>query len=410
MPNRIVSSVEPNPNFLHIELHSPASVANLGSGYDCLAMAVDLWNHFSIWISYEEKERRGREPFVEINIDDMGYTGNRGGEGGIGLKNNNKFIRAFGGTVDYYSKHDQRSRLSPNFSRFIAADLVHQIRLSQINHIPDIRGLGSSSSAAVAGTVAAILYLKNFFELDIELDKPDFFDQPSDDLDLIASLATVEDHCPDNICACLAGGLTRAFFQDVSSFSDIRHTVRMFKTGLTDDRLRLVVLVPNAILRTDVAKKVLAEVPDIERQDAVFNLSRAACLPEIFRFRRYQLLAEATKDRLHQNLRMLRCYRLNPDLESSFIDLREVHKSVLKAGALGVAISGAGSSQVAFCLENKVEDVRRAFFESFVREVGVASNKIQQSFPELTWTVESLRILKPINNGISFKVTGGYKK
>jgi homoserine kinase len=82
--------------------------------------------------------------------------------------------------------------------------------------------------------------------------------------------------------------------------------------------------------------------------DAVFNLQRAALLQAAISERRFELLSEALRDRLHQPYRAPLALGMQEVLQ-----LNEERDNY--PGLLGVAISGAGSTMIAFAIENGAE-------------------------------------------------------
>jgi homoserine kinase len=149
------------------------------------------------------------------------------------------------------------------------------LALSCTNRIPHARGLGSSSAAIVAAVVAACALV-----LDADLD-----DQAR--LDVADEL---EGH-PDNVAACLRGGVTFAWTQAEGA--------RVVRLDAHPD-LAPVVFVPSTRSSTQQVRGLLpASVP---YADAVLNASRAALLPTALTADPSLLLA-ATEDRLHQGYR-----------------------------------------------------------------------------------------------------------
>ncbi|MFM9044563.1 MAG: homoserine kinase [Solirubrobacterales bacterium] len=124
----------------------PASSANLGPGYDCMAVALDL--HLELEVAEADTFS------VESEIP------------GLELDRENLVVRAF-------------EALHP----------VDRIAFRISGEIPVSRGLGSSAAAIVAGLVAA----DHMFELGLE--KPD----------LLERATGIEGH-PDNVAAALYGG------------------------------------------------------------------------------------------------------------------------------------------------------------------------------------------------------------
>jgi homoserine kinase len=104
-----------------VVVEAPASAANLGSGFDALALALDLVDRFEVIAA------PGLPPgTVEVDID---------GEGGDELP------------------RDGSDRFSVAFRRAVA-DAGHGWRVHMSNGIPLARGLGSSAAATAAGLIA----------------------------------------------------------------------------------------------------------------------------------------------------------------------------------------------------------------------------------------------------------------
>src|SRR5439155_2227266 len=121
------------------------------------------------------------------------------------------------------------------------------------NRIPQGRGLGSSAAAIVAGVVAARALALGGDEL-------------LDDRAALALAAQLEGH-PDNVSACLLGGLTIAWTDD-----GLARAVRLDPSP----RLRPVLFVPASTASTAKVRKLLPET--VPHADAARNAGRAALL------------------------------------------------------------------------------------------------------------------------------------
>src|SRR5262249_2071975 len=105
----------------------------------------------------------------------------------------------------------------------------------------------------------------------------------------------------------------------------------------------IVLCIPEFEMETVKMRAVLPQM--VTRHDAIYNLQRAALLQAAVAERRFDLINEALRDRLHQPYRapvapgLGRVLRLN-DEKDKF------------PGLLGVAISGAGSTMIAFATGN----------------------------------------------------------
>jgi homoserine kinase len=219
----------------------PATVANLGPGFDAMAMAVTLHN--------EVRLETGVEPAVEVRGE---------GEGELPEDASNLIFK----TMSFVT-HEVGGSLPP-------------FRLECVNAIPLERGLGSSAAAVVAGVLLADRLI------DAKLD-------PDRLLELAVDL---EGHA-DNVSACLRGGLVIAYLS-----GDGWRAERMDP----HPSLRPVVLVPRdeRVPTKDARRALPREVP---LADASFNVSRAALAVLAFTTRP-ELLHHALEDRLHQGRRL----------------------------------------------------------------------------------------------------------
>lgn len=202
------------------------------------------------------------------------------------------------------------------------------IRLSLLNAIPLSRGLGSSSAAIVGGLIAANAIVGNPFNQAEILD-----------------MATVMEGHPDNVAPALYGGFTISVMQDAQ--------VHCLRLPLPRE-LKLVVCIPDFRLSTHKARQAIPS--SVPHKDAVYNVSRAALLVGALAGGRLEYLSEALGDKLHQPYRA----PLIPGM-------LQVFAAGKKAGALGVAMSGAGPSLMAYTVE-RPEAVGEAMVAAFAAE------------------------------------------
>ncbi len=177
-----------------------------------------------------------------------------------------------------------------------------------VNRIPLSRGLGSSAAAWVGGLVGANALLGT----------------PLDRDQVLTLAARAEGH-PDNVAAAVLGGLT-------VSCSTERGIVALALPVPSD--LDWVVLVPEVESSTREARAVLPD--SVSRADAVFNVQRVSLLLGALGLGRTDLIGSAMRDRLHEPYRL----RLFPWASA-------VETAAREAGALGCALSGAGSAILA---------------------------------------------------------------
>ena len=226
------------PRRVHVRV--PATTANLGSGFDILGLALQLYNVFTLTITSEPGWWVSLPPGVRLPAD-----------------NRNLVFRAARALFT-------RVGVTPP-----------GLHLSLTMHIPLARGLGSSSSAILGGLMAANQLTGNTVDRDT----------------LLAMAVAIEGH-PDNVTPALVGGLTLSYTVEAQH----RYLTLPFPQELT-----LVVAIPDFELSTAQARAVLPT--QVSRADALFNCSRTAVLVHALYSRHYDLLATAMDDRLHQPYR-----------------------------------------------------------------------------------------------------------
>lgn len=218
----------------------PATTANLGPGFDCLGMALSL---------YQE---------IELTEIDHGLNIDISGEGAAELSRDasNLILRAAQHVFD-------RAGYQP-------AGLC----LRSINRIPLMGGLGSSSAAIVGGLMAANQLLPRPLSRD----------------DLLSLAIEIEGH-PDNVAPALLGGLVIVAASDSGPIVD--------RVEVPD--LMVVVINPDLRVATKTARRILPT--QIPRADAIFNAGRVALVTLALSRGDLDLLGRAMDDRLHQPLR-----------------------------------------------------------------------------------------------------------
>jgi homoserine kinase len=221
------------------ELKVPASIANLGPGFDTLAVAVQLYLTLRVRV---KGDGRG-----ELKFDFRDCV----------LQGENYIDRAF----SFLAR--QRAGTLPSLDVEVQSD------------IPMRSGLGSSAAATVAGIR---LY--------------DAVAGPLSPNEMLNAASALEGH-PDNVAAALLGGLTSS-----CELPDGSSVAVQFPWPRS---LRLAILVPDHQLSTPLARQVLPS--HYERDDAVHNLQRIVLLLSSLQNEEYSLLREALQDRLHQPYR-----------------------------------------------------------------------------------------------------------
>ena len=207
------------------------------------------------------------------------------------------------------------------------------------NEIPLKRGLGSSSAAIVGGLVAANYLLTSSVERARSLSGEDSEGAPKlihgdastgqatlrfSQQQLLEQAFELEGH-PDNVTPALLGGL-----QLVVREGDVLLPALV---PVPED-IRAVLFVPYMTIATEDARAVLPS--EVAIQDAVYNMGRAALLVNALATGRLDDLRLATMDRLHQ-----------PYRQKLFPAMKVIFSAALTGGALGVFLSGSGSTVLA---------------------------------------------------------------
>ncbi len=219
----------------------PASVANLGAGFDTLAVAVRLYLRARI-----------------VDVRDDGGATLTVASSAPPVAGPNALEKAF-------------AHLARKANRRVPSVVVEVE-----SDIPMAAGLGSSAAATVAGL--------RIFE---------YLGQPMTESALLDAATAVEGHA-DNAAAAICGGL-------VSVIQATGAEPVALRWQWPAD-VRLVVATPAIGLSTSKARAALpTEVP---RADAVFNLQRALAFVHALQEGEYGRLRQAVEDRWHQPARM----------------------------------------------------------------------------------------------------------
>ena len=220
----------------------PATTANLGPGFDCLGLALNLWNE-SLF------ELAGYGVVVAVE-----------GEGAAGLP------------------RDESNLVAQAFLRLCEEAGVAApagLRIHCHNRVPMSSGLGSSSAAIVAGLLGANTLMG----------------RPFDRGRLLELAAEVEGHA-DNVVAALLGGLTIVVQKDD----------RLLTKKILVPEVHVALAVPDVAVSTRSARAGLPT--QVTMKDAVFNLQRTPLVVEALRTGDYELLSQVMDDRLHQAARL----------------------------------------------------------------------------------------------------------
>jgi homoserine kinase len=252
-----------------VSVRVPATSANLGPGFDCLGIALDVWATVTLSTGARQDDR----PLAGMTLN---------------------AARAL----------------------FAAADLEppHAYAATYQGSIPIARGLGASAVARVGGVLAANTLAG----------------QPLDREQLLLLATELEGHA-DNVAPALFGSLQVV----VRDRQRLTHVAVPLPAGL-----KAVLLIPELRMPTQKSRKLLPQ--SLSRADAVRNASRTALLVAALSQGRFDLLDEATKDRLHQ-----------PARAKLFPAMYVIFDAARAAGAHCAYLSGGGSTICALCTDNE---------------------------------------------------------
>lgn len=275
-----------------VSVSVPASTANLGAGFDCLALALNLRNTVELW-----EIKQG----LEIDVEGEGAES-------VPLDTTNLVVRAAEKVFEKVGKRPAG------------------LRIHEVNNVPLGSGMGSSAATIVGGVAAANALVDGGLSRD----------------ELLRLAHEIEGH-PDNVAAALFGGLTL-----VSASAE-----ELLARALPVPPLKVVIVLPHLRLSTAEARAALpAHVP---LKDAVFNIGHAVFTVQALTSGDLDLLRWAVADRLHQ-----------PYRKNLIAGYDAVTSAARTAGAVAVALSGAGPSLVAFAADKHwdIASAMKAAFEA----------------------------------------------
>mmetsp|Transcript_24904 Transcript_24904/g.77939 ORF Transcript_24904/g.77939 Transcript_24904/m.77939 type:complete len:361 (-) Transcript_24904:460-1542(-) len=241
-----------------VTVRVPATTANMGPGFDCLGMALDLWSELTV------------EHAEEFSIT---YEGE--GEGQVPLDATNLVVVA----------------LEKAFEK--AGKPVPPLKYHCVSRIPFARGLGSSSAAIVGGLIAGLVLAGHRLKV-----------KGSEELLQLA--ADIEGH-PDNVAPAMYGGIQLGI-----------HDGERWATEAVPcpSGLQCIMYIPNVIGKTSDARAVLPE--QVDRRDAIFNIGRVAWLINALCTNNLDAMSFGCEDKLHQPQRGNAVYRhLYPLIEAA---------------------------------------------------------------------------------------------
>ncbi|MQG15539.1 MAG: homoserine kinase [SAR202 cluster bacterium] len=238
-----------------ITIKTSATSANMGPGFDCMAIALDIWNTTSI-------DTDTKETTYKVVGEGSEYPD------------------------DMYAKLVHRS------FKLVYEEIGIEspsIKISCNNDIPAGKGLGSSAAAILAGLMAG----NTISNANLNSDK------------ILELAVQIEGH-PDNLVAAMNGGCQIVVAND-STFTSAAIPI--------SDELRAVIYVPEKKMPTKESRDLLKD--QISRRDAVFNISRVGLLVRSLITGEFENLKIATDDKLHQPVRINQFFGLKNILQAA---------------------------------------------------------------------------------------------
>lgn len=224
-----------------MQIKIPATSANLGPGFDCLGLAIALYNTVCI------------KPSSYYSVSIKGE-----GEQNAKLKKNNIFVSIFYEIYQEITGHKDPFRFEFD------------------NQIPFSRGLGSSS-AVIVGAIASAYEMAG-----IKVNK-----------EAILNKAILYETHPDNIAPAVYGGFT-------SSIVD-KGSVKTLKKELSS-AIKAVMVIPDRAMSTAHSRTQLPK--SYLMKNVVYNVSHASLLSAAFFSENWDILHLASKDCMHEHKRM----------------------------------------------------------------------------------------------------------
>ncbi len=223
-----------------IKVRVPATTANVGAGFDCMGLAVSLYNYVYMDLSQD----------LDIaSLDDF------------------KTPTTESNLIYQSAMH---------LFNFCNARHVKSLKIRQRTNIPVKRGLGSSSACIVAGLVGANAILG----------------YPLKKNELLNMALKLEGH-PDNVAP--------AIFGEFVVCAVDAHKVYFSKSKVSR-KLKFVFFIPTLTMETHHSRGILKE--NLTLTDAVFNISRASFLVSSLLNGRFFDLKIGVQDKIHQDVRI----------------------------------------------------------------------------------------------------------
>lgn len=281
-----------------LTIRIPATSANLGAGFDCIGVALNLWNTFELYHVPGQKEY--------ITIESYGEAADR-----LPKDHTNTIARVLFEELD-----ETLGQKAPGPLKIVCR-----------NNVPCGSGLGSSSTAVIAGLVFAHAIARR----ELNSENADTLKRA-----VLSRAVEIEGH-GDNVAPALLGGLV-VVARSANG--------RLLTHRVPVQHQRVVVCVPDFAFLTTKSRAVLP--PALPRSDAIHNIGHAVMTIEALRTGDLKLLSKALDDKMHEPYRI-------PAIPGAI----EAREAAFDNGAVASCLSGAGPGILAF-VENSHERVGEA--------------------------------------------------
>jgi homoserine kinase len=244
---------------MKIKVRVPATIANLGPGFNVFGAALSLYNEFEVEYAPDVKK-------THFTLKGFGKKSLPKGDKNLFWQSMQKIFKVLG-----ENKYNLKN-----------------LNIIINTGIPLSGGLGSSASAIVGGIILANTLCRN------KLDKTQVVDLA----------VKIEGH-PDNVIPAIYGGIC-IYSKDGNHEAVIQ---------LPIPNLKIVLCVPAFELRTKQSRRILPKC--VNFQDLVFNTSRVALLTASFCCSDFSLLKMGMQDKVHQPYRGKMIPAMDEVLESA---------------------------------------------------------------------------------------------
>jgi homoserine kinase len=230
-----------------VSVRVPASTANLGPGFDTVALALGIYLKLTLTLLSENDERIPLVTSLDGDNESLGFS-------------------AYEFVSNILNEHVE-----------LESNILKRIRIFIQSEIPPERGLGSSA-AVIVGILWAAAKLKGKVIKGSEI---------------LTQAAIIEGHA-DNAAASLLGGLVV-----VANSSDGKMVVA--QKLVWPEKWEAILVIPARPVPTIEARRLLPE--NIPYTDAIYNLQHVALLLAAVQNESENLMHEALHDRLHEKYR-----------------------------------------------------------------------------------------------------------